>query len=103
MNPIDWGRLTAWLIYVPVAIAIGVFLYSGLYGDRGIEARAAAALEIDRLEVQLAAVEATRREAENRVRRLKPGYLDLDLLDERARAVLGYVRPDEIVIDPVTR
>jgi cell division protein FtsB len=25
-------------------------------------------------------------------------YLDLDLLDERARKVLGMVRPDEIVI-----
>ena len=34
----------------------------------------------------------------NRVRRLDESYLDLDLLDERARAVLGYVRQDELVI-----
>lgn len=103
MQHIDWGRLTAVLIYVPVVLAIGAFLYSGLYGERGIEARAAAALEIDRLKAELVRTEAVRQEAENRVRRLKPGYLDLDLLDERARTVLGYVRPDEIVIDPIAR
>lgn len=103
MRQIDWGPLTAGLIYLPVFVAVGAFLYSGLSGERGVEARAAAALEIDRLRAELALVTAERLEAENRVRRLKPGYLDLDLLDERARAVLGYVRPDEIVIDPVTR
>lgn len=35
---------------------------------------------------------------ENRTRRLSDSYLDLDLLDEQARSVLGYVRADEIVI-----
>ena len=35
---------------------------------------------------------------ENLTRRLSDSYLDLDLLDERARDVLGYVRADEIVI-----
>jgi cell division protein FtsB len=32
------------------------------------------------------------------VRRLATDTLDLDLLDERARAVLGLGHPDEIVI-----
>ena len=35
---------------------------------------------------------------QNRTRRLSDAYLDLDLLDERARKVLGLVRGDEIVI-----
>jgi len=35
---------------------------------------------------------------ENRTRRLSDEYLDLDLLDERARAVLGLVRADDLVI-----
>ncbi len=47
--------------------------------------------ERDRLARQLA-------EIENRTQRLSDGYLDLDLLDEQARAVLGLVRPDEIVL-----
>jgi cell division protein FtsB len=37
-------------------------------------------------------------ELENLTIRLSDGFLDLDLLDERARDVLGYVRYDEIVI-----
>ena len=35
---------------------------------------------------------------ENRTRRLSDQFLDLDLLDEQARDVLGYIRADEIVI-----
>ena len=35
---------------------------------------------------------------ENLTRRLSDTYLDLDLLDEQARDVLGMVRADEIVI-----
>jgi cell division protein FtsB len=31
-------------------------------------------------------------------RRLSDEFLDLDLLDERARNVLGYKRPDEIML-----
>jgi len=35
---------------------------------------------------------------ENLTRRLSDDYLDLDLLDEQARSVLGLLRADEIVI-----
>jgi len=35
---------------------------------------------------------------ENRVKLLRPKSLDLDMLDERARVVLGFVSPDERVI-----
>lgn len=35
---------------------------------------------------------------QNRTRRLSNDYLDLDLLDEQARKVLGLARGDEIVI-----
>ena len=31
-------------------------------------------------------------------RRLSDEYLDLDLLDERAREILGYVRADEVIL-----
>lgn len=31
-------------------------------------------------------------------RRLAPDFLDLDLLDERARSVLGYMRDDEFLL-----
>jgi len=35
---------------------------------------------------------------ENLTRRLSDSYLDLDLLDERARNVLGLARSDEIIV-----
>ena len=39
-----------------------------------------------------------RKDLENKVRRLSDDFLDLDLLDERVRDVLGYARGDEIII-----
>ena len=37
-------------------------------------------------------------EMQNLTQRLSDDYLDIDLLDEQARDVLGYMRADEIVI-----
>ncbi len=34
----------------------------------------------------------------NLTHRLSDEYLDIDLLDERAREVLGLMRPDEVII-----
>ena len=36
---------------------------------------------------------------QNLTHRLSDEYLDLDLLDERAREVLGLIRSDEIIIE----
>lgn len=35
---------------------------------------------------------------ENRVKRMRPDSLDVDMLDERARVVLGFMKPSEKVI-----
>ena len=64
----------------------------GLFNRIQIDADAARLrLERDRLALALA-------EIENRTHRLSDGYLDLDLLDQQAREMLGYVRADEIVL-----
>lgn len=47
---------------------------------------------------ELTRVEAEVARMENLTRRLSDTFLDLDLLDEQARDVLGMVRADEIVI-----
>jgi len=52
---------------------------------------AALRVERDRLALELA-------EIENNTRRLSDQFLDLDLLDQQARDVLGYVRADDIVL-----
>jgi cell division protein FtsB len=50
------------------------------------------------LQAQLEALNARVARMENLTRRLSDGYLDLDLLDQQAREVLGLLRSDEIVI-----
>ena len=47
--------------------------------------------ERDGLRTQLA-------QLENLTKRLSDGYLDIDLLDQQARSMLGYLRADEIVV-----
>jgi len=85
-------------IAATMALAL-YFTFAAVQGDYGlfrriqIEAEAQAlTAELDGLETEVAAME-------NKTRRLGDDYLDLDLLDEQARSVLGMVRPDEIVID----
>lgn len=97
------GRITGRIVSGCIAIGIFALAWAGIEGDRGRQALERAVKDQARLEAELAALRAERRAAENRVRRLSDGYLDLDLLDERARAVLGYARPDELVIRPVAR
>ncbi|MGB3147887.1 MAG: septum formation initiator family protein, partial [Paracoccaceae bacterium] len=53
--------------------------------------KAALTEERDRLRAEVTRMQ-------NLTLRLSDDYLDVDLLDERARQVLGYVRADEIVI-----
>ncbi|AZL60833.1 septum formation initiator family protein [Tabrizicola piscis] len=87
------------LIYLALALALGIyFTFAAVQGDYGmfrrvaINAEAAGlAVERDRLESELA-------EMQNLTRRLSDGFLDLDLLDQQTRDVLGYMRADEIAI-----
>lgn len=87
------------LSFAVLAFVVGVYFFHsategpfGLYQKGKIEAREA---ELQQILTQL---QATRMESENRVRRLSDDFLDLDLLDERTRSVLGYARMDEVII-----
>ena len=85
--------------FFAVAFALGVyFTFAAVQGDFGVFRRGevlsdhrALAAELALLEVEVAAME-------NLTRRLSDDYLDLDLLDQQARDVLGLIRADEIVI-----
>jgi cell division protein FtsB len=87
------------LVYFASATVLGTyFTFIAVQGDFGMFARVeiladarALTAERDRLRVELAAME-------NLTHRLSDEYLDLDLLDERARDILGYMRPDEVAI-----
>ena len=74
------------------------FLFSAIQGDYGILRRAAYQTEADGLQRQLSTLQSLISQLENKTLRLSDHYLDLDLLDQQARDVLGFIRPDEIVI-----
>jgi cell division protein FtsB len=74
------------------------FTFAAVQGDYGVFKRAEINAEARALRAELGALDQQIAELENLTRRLSDGFLDLDLLDEQARNVLGMVRPDEVVI-----
>ncbi len=94
----DWGQIVAPAITIVLIAVLAVFGHSAMQGKHGLGAlRQAETLERD-LSAELAGIGEERHALANLVGRLDAGNLDLDLLDERARAVLGYVRREELVI-----
>ncbi len=98
MDRINWKQFAVPAIYILLVGVIAIFAHSGLQGDHGLAAFRDASVEERRLQAELSGVQAEHTAMANKVRRLSDRYLDLDLLDERARAVLGVVRREEIVI-----
>ncbi len=89
----------ATLLYFMGAIMLGVyFTFAAVQGDYGVFKRAEIKAESRDLTVELASLNADVDRMENLTRRLSDTYLDLDLLDQQARDVLGMVRADEIII-----
>lgn len=86
-------------IYVIVTLALsGYFAFAAIQGDLGVVTRVEATAEYERLEKTRDALSQDVAALANKTRRLSDQYLDLDLLDERARDVLGMMRADDLVI-----
>jgi cell division protein FtsB len=67
-------------------------------GDRGLHAWFRLSREIRTETASLQAVRAQRAALDLKVTNLRPEHVDPDLLDERIRATLNLVAPDDIVI-----
>jgi cell division protein FtsB len=76
----------------------GYFAYHLVEGDRGLLAWLSLTREIRLATANLEAVRAERAAVDLKVSNLRPDHLDPDLLDERIRATLNLVSPDDIVI-----
>ncbi|MGF1551576.1 MAG: septum formation initiator family protein [Paracoccaceae bacterium] len=95
------GRaVVATAAWTAMAAIAAVFAGSALGTDRGLASLEKARETEARLDAELAALDAERARLANLVARLSPESLDAELLDERARVVLGHARPDEILIRP---
>ena len=87
------------IVYYLLSVTLGLyFTFAAVQGDYGVFRQVEIATETeiltaerDRLALELA-------ELQNRTMRLSDEFLDIDLLDEQLRDVLGYLRGDEIVI-----
>lgn len=79
-------------------VVVGYFTYHIFQGDRGIIAYLRLQQTVSVNEKERASQQILREQLERRVYLLRPDSLDVDLLEERARAVLNYAHPDEIVI-----
>jgi cell division protein FtsB len=93
-------RRKARLIVGPVlgTTLVVYFSYHLVQGDRGLTAWMHLSQEIRQAQATLAQVDAEKQALDRRVGLLRPQHLDRDMLDERARATLNLVAPDERVI-----
>ncbi|MBB4286050.1 FtsB family cell division protein [Roseospira goensis] len=88
---------------LPPVLGLGALVYFGYHavnGDRGLLAWWQLRQDIRVATQERAALAEERRLLEHRVRLLRRDQLHPDMLDERARAMLNLVGPDEIVIVP---
>ena len=87
--------------YFPSAMLMLLIVYLGvqaLTGERGLLSGGERDAMLLRREAQLASLMEQRRDLEIRVRYLRTDSLSRDLLEERARAVLGFTDPRDYVI-----
>jgi cell division protein FtsB len=76
----------------------GYFAHHLVEGERGFKAWLHLNGEIRTATANLEAVRAQRAALEIKVSNLRPEHVDPDLLDERIRATLNLVSPDDIVL-----
>jgi cell division protein FtsB len=74
------------------------FLYHAVQGDRGLIAFWQLSKQVTQAETTYSKLNQKRAELQNRVTLLNPYSLNSDMIDERARFMLGYTKPDEVVI-----
>lgn len=99
MTPTKPRPAIASLLLMILAVSLGgYFTFAAVQGDYGVFRQVQLRAEERALIAQRDQLKTELIELKNLTLRLSDGYLDLDLLDEQARDVLGYLRADEIVI-----
>jgi cell division protein FtsB len=87
--------------YLPTAIFAFLIVYFGFHaltGDKGLLTGEARDRTLVQRKAELERLAAERRDLEARVRLLRDESLSRDLLEERARVVLGFADPRDYVI-----
>jgi cell division protein FtsB len=90
--------LTAIGLYMFAAAFIGYFAVNAFTGNNGLRAQADLDQQLAAMQVELATIKAERSVWERRVALLRSDRLDPDLLDERARSLIGYADPRDLTM-----
>ena len=86
-------------LFVLVASGVGAyFAFASVQGDYGVFRRIQIEAETESLTVERDRLALEVEQLRNKTKRLSDDYLDLDLLDEQAREMIGLARSDEVVL-----
>lgn len=90
-------KVKNFLLALCCTLVIGYFSYHMFSGSRGIIAFLKLNSKIASLQTELDNVRAERLTLEHKANLLKPDSLDLDLVEEQAKKILGYAKTKEIL------
>jgi cell division protein FtsB len=86
-------------VLLALAVALGLyFAFAAVQGPSGILRRIQIEAETLELAAERDRLKAEVQDMQNLTRRMSDEYLDLDLLDEQAREILGLIRADEVIL-----
>src|SRR3954468_5634180 len=85
-------------LYLMAALLIGYFGVNAFTGNHGLKAKQDLDLQIAELTRERDRLKADRGQWDRRVALLRSASLDPDMLDERARALLEYVHPNDVTL-----
>ena len=86
-------------VFAIIVLALmGYLSFAALQGEHGLFSLFQEEAQEGQLKTELSRLQAERAIIANKTRRLSTEHLDVDLLEEQARKVLGLGRPDEIII-----
>jgi cell division protein FtsB len=90
--------LTVIGLYIFAAAFIGYFGVNAFTGNHGLRAQADLDQQLSAMQSELSHLKAERALWERRVALLRSDRLDPDMLDERARALLGFADPRDLTL-----
>ena len=90
--------LTAIGLYLFAGLFVGYFAVNAFTGRHGLRAQKDLDLQMASMQKELGELKSERAGLERRVALLRSDRIDPDMLEERARALIGYVDPRDLVL-----
>lgn len=90
--------LTVIGLYLFAAAFIGYFAVNAFTGSRGLRAQQEIEQQLALMQTELAEIRAEKAVWERRVALLRADKIDPDMLDERARALIGFTDPRDVTL-----